>query len=495
MDNQTEESALTLKEILYIVRRHIILEAAIVFIGVLIGVIISLTNKDIFVASTKVSVKANLNQNISYNDTSLSQIIMPTIKDLISSDGVIIDKAKENSGIESISAQAISVSNNEDSLIMTITYSDETPDGAKDKLNAVIKAAQEVVSEPSDEFAEKSQEAKDNLSAMMKEFKEKSKDFYENSDEYEELKSWYNIAQEALKYMQTGSSMSKYFFAIIELEPTQVEPYVSKRDNDIRTILLSTLIAMVVAVATAIIIYLISDKVVSVDALERITGKKNLICVSGKRSKHNKYSEMKPLELTQLSDALIFMKSVKKSVVYQMQSTTSGEGKSTIVANLGISLAAAGRKTLIIDCDFKKRKIRKFFKLDTCNDLTAYYKDEKSFDEIINKSGYENLDIITADSHIENHTVIFTSEKFEEMLNEAKGRYEFILLDCGPVSLISDYINISNHVDGTLLVVSCNYVKSLALKSTVKSLESCNANVIGTVFNFCNKRDYYQTYY
>ena len=55
MENQTEESALTLKEIFYIIKRHIFLEAAIVFIGIIIGVIIALTNKDVFIATTKVS--------------------------------------------------------------------------------------------------------------------------------------------------------------------------------------------------------------------------------------------------------------------------------------------------------------------------------------------------------------------------------------------------------------------------------------------------------
>ena len=496
MENQTEESTLTLKEIFYIIKRHIFLEAAIVFIGIIIGIAISLMNKDIWVACCNVSVKANLNQNISYNDTSLSKMVMPTIKDLMSSNGVIIERAKEIADTKDISVNSISVQNNEDSLIMTVYYSDDNPQSAVIKLKAIIKAAQEVVKEPGDNsYSTDAQTAKDNLRDTINEISGELDSLDKNSEEYKNLEQLLNDAKSAYKYIQIGNQMSKYFFAIIELEPTQSEPSVMQKDNDIRTIILATLISAVFAVALSVLIYLISDKVISEDAVEKITGKKNLICIPGKRSKQTKYGEMRPLELTQLSDALIFMKNMKKSVAYQVQSTTSGEGKSTIVANLGKSLAAAGRKTLIIDCDFKKRKIRSFFNLENVADIVGYFKDEKEFKDVINPSGYDGLDIVTVNSTIENHTVIFTSEKFVELIKKAKELYEFILLDCGPVGLISDYINISKHVDGTLLVVSCNQVKSVVLKNTVKALENCNARIIGTVFNFCNTRDHYKDYY
>ena len=252
---------------------------------------------------------------------------------------------------------------------------------------------------------------------------------------------------------------------------------------------------MLAALVISTLIYVISDKVTTEDALERITGKKNMICVPGKRLKNDRERTFKPVDLTQLSDSLIYIKESRSSVAYQIQSTTHSEGKSTIAANLGITLAEAGRKTLIIDCDFRKRRIHKLLGLTDCADLMDYFRDEKSFDEIINESDKDNLDVITANASVKNHTMVFTSEKFANLLKEAKEKYEFVLLDCGPVELISDYINISKNVDGTLLVVACNYIKSPELKNTVAKLDACNANVIGTVFNFCNSHDYYQEYY
>ena len=444
MGNENEERQLTFKELFYILKRHIISEIAIIAVCAIVGIILSVTNEDVYVASLRVSVKANIKQDISYNDTSLSKMIMPTIEDFISNDSIIIEEAKEKSGYTDISATAISASHNEDSLIMTVSYTDVTAEGAKNKLTAIVNSAQEVVKQP-------------------------------NSN--------------------TDSQMSKYFFAIIELEPVQSVPVVVQKNNDLRVIVISVLMGLAIAFAVSMLTYVISDKILTESALERITGKKNIVCVPGRRAKTYSNKDFKPLDLTQLSDSLIYIKESKSSVVYQVQSTTQSEGKSTIATNLAVALAEAGRKVVIIDCDLKKRKIHRLLKLENCNDLMEYFKDEKSFGEIINHTEMENMDVITANSAVKNHTMVFTSEKFGALIKEAKENYEFVILDCGPVGLISDYINISKWVDGTLLVVSCNYIKSRDLKITVNKLEDCNANVVGTVFNFCNERDYYQDYY
>ena len=80
-------------------------------------------------------------------------------------------------------------------------------------------------------------------------------------------------------------------------------------------------------------------------------------------------------------------------------------------------------------------------------------------------------------------------------MEEARKKYDFIFLDAAPVKVTSDYINISPLVDATLVVVGCDRISSRELASTFKELRSCDANVIGTVLNFCsvekNRRYYY----
>ena len=257
MGNDSAEKQLTFKELFYILKRHIISEIAIIAICAVVGVILSLTNKDVYVASLRVSVKANIEQQkISYSDTSLSRTIMPTIEDFISNDSVIIERAKENSGYKDISASAISASHKEDSLIMTVSYSDYSEDGAKEKLMAIVSAAQDVVKEPN---------------------------------------------------TNTNSQMSKYFFAIIELEPVQSSPNTAIKNTDLQIIIASLLVGVLLAFIASMLTYVISDKILTEEAVERITGKKNIVCVPGKRSKYYSDKEFKPLDLTQLSDSLIYL--------------------------------------------------------------------------------------------------------------------------------------------------------------------------------------------
>ena len=71
-------------------------------------------------------------------------------------------------------------------------------------------------------------------------------------------------------------------------------------------------------------------------------------------------------------------------------------------------------------------------------------------------------------------------------------------MDCAPVKALSDYINISAVADATLLVVGSDKLSARDLDYTVRELEACNANLIGTVFNFSaaeNKRRYNYYYY
>ncbi len=82
-------------------------------------------------------------------------------------------------------------------------------------------------------------------------------------------------------------------------------------------------------------------------------------------------------------------------------------------------------------------------------------------------------------------------------MDEAREKYDFIIVDAAPVKASSDYINISPLVDATLVVVGCDRITSRELAATLRELRSCDANVIGTVLNFSSvekKRRYYYYY-
>ena len=280
----------------------------------------------------------------------------------------------------------------------------------------------------------------------------------------------------------------------------------SPDSDDDKIILLAGLAAVAAAVAFAVLMYFIKDRISSVERLESVTGKKNFVVIEKKKTGTTPLplgeGESEgchiELDLCKLSDTLIYMSDGESNKVFQIQSAISGEGKTTVSTNLARALGESQRKTLIIDCDFSKPSIHRIFKLHRSVGITDYFKGEKTFDEIVKKTGADNVDLITCGDRISNHTIFFASPKFKAIIDEAKTKYDFIILDCAPVKALSDYINISAVADATLLVVGSDKLSARDLDYTVQELESCNANLIGTVFNFSaaeNKRHYNYYYY
>ncbi len=266
-----------------------------------------------------------------------------------------------------------------------------------------------------------------------------------------------------------------------------MSPTLSVNSAKNKTILLSGILACVGVVVYLVIVMLVGDKVSSVSRLESLTGKKNLTEIGKKRSKNSKKDEegfaFTRIKLDKLSDTLIYMQDGEDNKVIQIQSTLAGEGKTTITCNLAEALSYSQRKVLIIDCDFINPTMHKYFNLTKELGLTDYVNNTAKFSEIVKNTDFVGVDLITCGDEVSSATAIIKSQAFNNLLKEAKERYDFVLIDCLPVKVASNYLSISQIADSTLLVVEKDRVKSKELVVAINELNACGANVIGTVFN------------
>ena len=440
--NANNEKTISLADLLYVVKKNWIVELAIVLAVILCGGIYAkFFRKPFYVAKEDVIIKADINNTgSSYNDTTLAERYIETFSKLFKTDSNVIKAnqiykdqnpdAEENT----IKASAISVASDE-TLIMTISYKDYTRDGAEKKLSAVIKAA----------------------------------------------------ADFSMEVNETGDG-KKFFNANISIVPMNEGMNSTKGSDTTKLLVIAVILGFVLAFLYALFMYMVADKVTSEDRLETVTGKKNLMSVVKKKSEELSAADVDavPLDLTKVSDTLIYIGD-DKCKVYQIQSTVSGEGKTSVTVNLAKALGESRRKTLIIDCDFYKPSVHKAFKLHRETGITDYFKGEKNFAEIVKHTPVENVDIITCGGRISNHTIFFTSPKFKEIIEKAKGVYDFVLIDSAPVKASSDYINITPLTDATILVVKADAMSARDITATVGELDACDANIIGTVFNFATR--------
>ena len=183
-------------------------------------------------------------------------------------------------------------------------------------------------------------------------------------------------------------------------------------------------------------------------------------------------------------------------------SSTSGEGKSFVSANLAATYAASGERVLLIDCDLRRGRQQKLFGIVTSSklgfsNLLIDDKWKKNLDEYINETEVENLNVLTTGTIPPNPTVLLESKKIEEVVEELKNKYDLIIFDTPPVTGLTDTLVLSRLADTVLIVARSKKVTPEMLSNTKESLTKVNANIGGVILNSVDKLDskYYKSYY
>ena len=170
-------------------------------------------------------------------------------------------------------------------------------------------------------------------------------------------------------------------------------------------------------------------------------------------------------------------------------SSLIGEGKSTVVGNLAYSLNQDGSRVLVIDCDLRKNTLHKYMGLSNKHGLTdalLEYRQTKKlnveyFQSVNDPSFAGTMAVLTSGIHIPNPSELLGSHVFKDYINELKKSFDFIIIDCAPVGMISDAIPIGNAVDGTIFAISSQDTNKKDAANCVKLLQRNNVNVLGSV--------------
>jgi capsular exopolysaccharide synthesis family protein len=181
--------------------------------------------------------------------------------------------------------------------------------------------------------------------------------------------------------------------------------------------------------------------------------------------------------------------------VIVITSPGQSEGKSTTCSNLGVVLAQAGKNTLILDCDFRKPIVHKFFGLRNLHGVVDILTGERSLQEVMIEVE-AGLKVISVGRIPPNPAEILGSRRFAEMLAEVREGFDYVLVDAPPVGLVSDPAILSTQGDGVLLVMDAQNTRKGSVQQAMRSLEVVGARVLGTVMNNAKmaKGDYYYGY-
>src|SRR5829696_7863553 len=183
---------------------------------------------------------------------------------------------------------------------------------------------------------------------------------------------------------------------------------------------------------------------------------------------------------TNLLYAAVLLDETSKVMV--LTSPGPGEGKSTTCANLGVVLAQAGKEVLIVDCDFRKPVMHRFFGMRNLHGLVDVVVGERSLQESW-KEPVEGLKVVPVGTVPPNPTELLGSRRFSELLASFREEFNYVLVDAAPVGLVSDPAILDTQGDGVLLVSDAQNTRKGSMRQAVRSLGAVGANVLGTVMN------------
>jgi capsular exopolysaccharide synthesis family protein len=181
--------------------------------------------------------------------------------------------------------------------------------------------------------------------------------------------------------------------------------------------------------------------------------------------------------------ALYFSSAGAGYKLLQITSPTSGDGKTTLAANLAVSIAQSGKRVLLVDADLRRPRVHAVFGLAPDVGLGSIILGEAEPAEAIQESGVPGLWLLPCGPIPPNPAELLTSPRFKELLDLLRQQYDFVLVDTPPLLAVTDPSVVAARVDGVLLNVRMAKNGRPAAVRARELLATLGARVLGLVVN------------
>lgn len=317
------------------------------------------------------------------------------------------------------------------------------------------------------------------------------------------IAGWENSHSELLIFIQ--SEKSPNYLAIIEPAQVSLDPI---RPRTKLNTLLAGVVGLLLALGLIFLWEYMDDTLKAADDLSQTLGLTTLGAISrmgGKRyqDKHITTQDIfsPAAEAYRMIRSNIQFMSVDQPVKSIMiTSSTPGEGKSTTVANMGVVMAQAGLKTVIVDADLRRPVQHQIFQIPHLGGLTELLRTpELNIESYMRKAKMENLYVLTSGELPPNPAELLGSQRMRQLLDNLNDLADVVIYDSPPVLMVADAAVLSNRVDGVVLIIDAGRTRRDVARQAIAGLQQADANVLGGVLNRVPKkqggRRYYQSYY
>jgi capsular exopolysaccharide synthesis family protein len=169
--------------------------------------------------------------------------------------------------------------------------------------------------------------------------------------------------------------------------------------------------------------------------------------------------------------------------VLGVHSMIPGEGKTFTSLNLASIIAMDSKKVLLMGCDLRKPRLHSIFNVDNKSGLSTYLIGQDSLSSIILPTDQENLFFVNSGPVPPNPAELLGNGEFEKFIEEAKQKFDYIVMDNAPVSLVTDGILSGKYADANLFVLRQDFSNKNQIKFINQLSEKESLNKIGIILN------------
>ena len=176
-------------------------------------------------------------------------------------------------------------------------------------------------------------------------------------------------------------------------------------------------------------------------------------------------------------------------------SAVPNEGKTTVTSNLAVTMALAGARVLLADCDLRRGGVSELFKLPATPGLSEALRGKLHWRDAVQETSTRNLDLLARGEVFDQTSEMLLSKTAEEMLKEMGEEYDYVIFDSAPVLVADDTASFAPKLDAVLFVVRMSSTMARLSGKALDLLYERQVNIGGVILNrsSSNLREY--TYY
>jgi non-specific protein-tyrosine kinase len=316
------------------------------------------------------------------------------------------------------------------------------------------------------------------------------------------IAEWQKNYASLLAIQNSGSNLFVTVLAPAQPPKTPISP------NVLQNVLLAAAAGLALAIGVVFLLEYLDDTIKDADDVQRVLGVSSLGAIMRIASVREPGDQLITLRHPRspiaeayrvLRTNLRFSGIENPSGALLVTSAGPGEGKTTTAANLAITMAQAGRRVVLVDCDLRRPSLHKLFGLSNEEGLSSLFLDSApSLENIMYATRLESLKVIPSGPVPPNPAEMLDSNLMKRVFSDLRAQSDMLILDSPPTLAVADASILGARCSGAILVVDAGRTRTDACRRAVDTLGNTGTKILGVVLNKISSRrasSYYYYYY